>query len=273
MRQKWGQNFLVDRAVARRIVDALGDLQGRTVLEIGPGMGALTESLVGRAGRVTAVELDRDLARGLEERWGNRPDLLIVREDFLNWPLPALPPDLVVGNLPYSAANAILRKLLDWGAWKMGVFMVQKEVADRILADPDTTDYGVLTLAVQGKARVESLFDVMPGSFRPAPKVTSTVLRLSPLPRPLIRREETFFQVARAAFSQRRKMILNPLSHAFGLPKPSVESWLQGAGVDPKRRPQTLSLEDFNRLAEALPEEVKKIPGAGTPKGEPAPGE
>jgi 16S rRNA (adenine1518-N6/adenine1519-N6)-dimethyltransferase len=260
MRQKWGQNFLADADAARRIVEALGPENTERVLEIGPGKGALTQWLMGKSAGLTLVELDAELARVLQSRWGGLNQFDLIRQDFLKWPLPDWPERsvAVISNLPYSAANAILRRLLDWSAWKRAVVMVQREVADRIVAAPDTPAYGLLSLAVQGKARVQKLFDVSPRAFRPPPKVTSTVLRLEPLPRPLIVQEEKFFKTARAAFSQRRKMLLNSLAGGLDLEKSAVLPALERAGLDPARRPQTLTLEEFNRLAEALPLTVEE---------------
>ncbi len=252
MRQQWGQNFLNDDSVAREIVDSLPGKFPR-ILEIGPGRGALTQHLFGRAPEIVLVELDRQLAETLGRRWVAK-GFQIVNADFLDWPLPGWPPRscAIIGNLPYSAGNAIVRKFLDWNAWSHAVIMVQKEVADRMVAPPDTADYGLLSLAVQGKASVENLFDVAPGAFKPPPQVTSTVLRLTPLSSSLIRNEKRFFEIARAAFSQRRKMLLNNLSHGLALEKADVVAKLTARGIDPQRRPQTLSLEEFNTLAEVL---------------------
>jgi 16S rRNA (adenine1518-N6/adenine1519-N6)-dimethyltransferase len=141
---------------------------------------------------------------------------------------------------------------MDWAAWSEAVFMVQKEVAERIAAEPGSRDYGILSLAVQGKASVEKLFDVPPGAFTPAPKVMSTVFKLTRLKKSLLFNEETFFKVVHAAFGQRRKTLLNSLSHGLGREKPEVETALRNLGIDPTRRAETLSLDDFNRLSEVL---------------------
>lgn len=252
MRQPWGQNFLNDKSVAMEIVECLPSGLPR-ILEIGPGKGALTQHLFGRAPEIVLVELDRVLAEGLVRNWGPR-GYKIINEDFLNWTMPDWPLRScgVIGNLPYSAGNAIVRKFLDWSAWSCAVIMLQKEVADRMVAPPDTADYGLLSLAVQGKATVEKMFDVAPGAFKPPPQVTSSVLRLEPLPVSLIRNEKRFFEVARAAFSQRRKMLLNNLSHGLALEKSDVIAKLTARGIDPQRRPQTLTLEEFNKIAEVL---------------------
>jgi 16S rRNA (adenine1518-N6/adenine1519-N6)-dimethyltransferase len=254
MRQKWGQNFLKDASICRRIVDALRAGPADDVLEIGPGRGALTRFLAGKTATPTVVELDRALEPGLQEKWGTVPGVAVVQADFLEWPLPA-PADgnrRVIGNLPYNAANAILRKLLDWPGWSEAVVMVQKEVARRIVAGPGSKEYGILSLAVQCKAEAKLLFDAPPGAFSPPPQVTSTVLRLTRLARPRVAREEAFFRVLHAAFGQRRKTLVNSLSHGLDMEKPRVEAALKSRGLDPGARAETLSLEDFDGLSTVL---------------------
>lgn len=250
MRQKWGQNFLTDESMSRRIVNALRIVPGERVMEIGPGRGALTRWTLEKYPYLTAVELDSHLAENLRNRWGREPRIEIIQDDFLKWPLPPWPPGSVkiLGNLPYSAANAILRKILDWPSWREAVVMVQKEVAERILASPGSRDYGILTLAVRIKASPEKLFDVPPEAFRPRPRVMSTVLKLTRRSSSLVRREELFFRVLHAAFGQRRKTIVNSLSHGLGREKSGVEKILISSEIDPGARPETLSLEDYDRL-------------------------
>jgi 16S rRNA (adenine1518-N6/adenine1519-N6)-dimethyltransferase len=259
MRQKWGQNFLTDDGACRRVVDALGAGPEDAVLEIGPGRGALTRFLAGRVKALTVVELDRGLAEGARGRFRGRPGFQVEEADFLDWPLPDLPAGSlkVISNLPYSAANAILRKLLDWPAWRDAVVMVQKEVAVRITARPGSRDYGILSLAVQAKAEPKCLFDVGPRAFTPPPKVTSTVLRLTRLDVPRVKNEEAFFRVVHAAFGQRRKTLANSLSHGLELEKPAVEAALKAAGVDPGARAETLPLETYDLLSGLFPGEPK----------------
>jgi 16S rRNA (adenine1518-N6/adenine1519-N6)-dimethyltransferase len=178
----------------------------------------------------------------------------VVQSDFLDWPLPDRPVGSVkvVGNLPYSAANAILRKVLDWPAWSEAVVMVQKEVALRMVAPVGGDDYGILSLAVQSKAAPSVLFDVWPGAFTPQPKVVSTVLRLRRLETPRFHNEDAFFRVVRAAFGQRRKTLLNSLSHGLEMEKGKVEEALKSCGLDPGARAETITLEQFDRLAGAI---------------------
>lgn len=248
-RQPHGQNFLVDEDVARRIVELIEPAPGQAVLEIGPGRGALTKYLVETGADLTVVELETVMAADLRQKW---PRVNVVRADFVRWEMPPLPARSIklIGNLPYSAANAILRKFLDWPAWSVAAVMVQKEAADRIASPPDCADYGILTLAVQGKARVERMFDVPPSAFRPRPEITSTVLRLHPLPAPRILHEKRFFEVVHAAFQQRRKMLWNALSIGLKMEKPDVEARLRAAGIEHTRRAQTLTLEEFNAVTE-----------------------
>ncbi len=254
MRQKWGQNFLTNQKIAERIVRALPDENSATVLEIGPGRGILTQFLLEKTARLTVVELDQRLSDDLKMKWPGRPGFQVVCHDFLKWPLPDWPVNScqVIGNLPYSAGNAIVRKFLDWQAWETAVIMVQKEVADRMKAGPGTRHYGILSLAVQSKARVEKLFDVSPGCFHPPPKVMSTVLKLRRFPAPLIKKEEEFFQVVHAAFSQRRKTLVNSLSHGLHLDKTVVTECLEVLGINPVQRAETLTLNQFDQLSQRL---------------------
>jgi 16S rRNA (adenine1518-N6/adenine1519-N6)-dimethyltransferase len=249
MGRKWGQHFLSDGSVARRIVDALGAGPADAVLEIGPGRGALTKHLLGRTARLTAVEVDRALFEALSVRGAGVPGWSIVHRDFLKWPLPSDGPYRVIGNLPYNAANAILRKLLDWDQWTEAVVMVQKEVADRIQASPGGRDYGILSLAVQSRAGVELLFNVPPGAFRPPPRVMSTVLRLRRRTASRVADEAAFFRVLHAAFGQRRKTLLNSLAHGLDMGKDAVRTALEKEGIDPGRRAETLNLEEFDQLS------------------------
>jgi len=257
MRSKWGQNFLAEDGVARRIVGALGAGPSDDVLEIGPGRGALTRFLIGATKTLTAVELDRRLAEDLRRRWGSVPGVTIVQADFLDWPLAELAEGAdgslyVIGNLPYSAAGPILRKLLAWRGWSEAVVMVQREVARRIAAAPGSGDYGILSVSVQIKSEVEILFDVRPSAFRPQPRVFSTVLRLRRFPAPRVRDETAFFRVVHAAFDQRRKTLLNSLSHGLGIEKGRTEEALRTCGLDPAARPETVGWEGFDLLSRRL---------------------
>jgi 16S rRNA (adenine1518-N6/adenine1519-N6)-dimethyltransferase len=258
VRAPWGQNFLASPAVAKRIVAALGrshpDPEPGRVLEIGPGRGALTAPLLEQGVHVTAVELDANLVAGLNARWGAEPRLSVANADFLDWSFPPVEgsPYRVIGNLPYSAAAAIIQKVLAWTGWDRAVFMVQKEVALRITAQPGGKNWGLLALSVQSRANARRLFDVLPGAFRPAPKVTSTVFELDRLAKPRVECLDQFFKVAHAAFGQRRKTIVNSLSHGLGLDRETVASVLRALNLDPTRRPETFTLDDFERISKML---------------------
>jgi len=207
---------------------------------------------------VTAVEIDALLAEALEERWRGKAGFRVIRKDFLDLALsdlsfPGGKID-VIGNLPYAVTSPILQKVLEWPHWRRAVFMVQKEVADRIRSKPGSKDYSVLTVSVQSRASVEKLFDVAPGSFKPAPKVTSTVIRLTPLQKPLFAPEEEgmFFRTAKAAFAQRRKMAVNSISRTLKIPPDKAREALTRCGLSPTARAETISVGDFARLARVL---------------------
>lgn len=250
VRAKWGQNFLSHAPTARRIVEALDAGPSDRVLEIGPGRGALTGPLAVDGVKLTAVELDKELAEALRRRF---VQVETVNADFLKWPLPPADGMLVIGNLPYSVAGPILRKVLDWPGWRRAVFMVQKEVGLRMIAQPGGKEYGLLSLAVQSKATAKRLFDVGPANFKPRPLVTSTVIALEPLPSLPLDDEKKFFEVAHAAFGQRRKTLINSLSHGLGLEKEEVGKILEKLKIDPTRRAETVTLQDYVRLARLLP--------------------
>ncbi len=255
--RKLGQHFLINHSIADRIADACRLAPDDDVVEIGPGKGFLTEHLVKRPGRHRAVELDEALIEDLKRRFGPS-GWSVDHADFLAWEAPDLSgrPVTFVGNLPYNASAPILRRILGWSAWKLAVVMLQKEVAERVLAGPGSRDYGLLSLAVQVKAFTEPVCDVSRFCFRPPPKVESMVVRLTPLPQSRLPEglaEERFFAVARAAFSQRRKMIVNPLAAGLHLGKDAVLKALGEAGIEPGLRAEDVDLESYIRLARALP--------------------
>lgn len=254
MRSRWGQNFLASPGVCRRIVDALNPDPAARVFEVGPGKGALTEHLLPRVGDLTVVELDTHLADTLKARWGYHAHFHVANRDFLEWDFPSnsIGPVQFIGNLPYSAAAAIVQKVLTWDGWDRAVFMVQKEVAERMTAQPGGREWGLLALSVQSRARTRVLFHVPPGAFRPKPQVVSTVIEMfRAVPAP-VERIEPFFRVARAAFGQRRKNLLNSLSHGLGADKPAVAAVLAAAGLSPTQRPETVDVEGFKRLTNLL---------------------
>lgn len=261
MRTPFGQNFLASVPAAKRIAESLHCTEEDRVIEIGPGQGALTLHLIPRCAALTVIELDHSLADLLTRRWGHEPKLKVVSDDFMNWPFPAETerPYKVIGNLPYSAAAAIVQKVLSWSGWDQAVFMVQKEVALRMTAAPGGKDWGLLALSVQSRAKARRLFDVSPGAFRPPPQVDSTVVSFERLPVPRVTDLDAFFKIAHAAFGQRRKTIANSLSHGLGTDRTTIETILKGLQIDSARRAETLTIEEYDRISNHF----GRHPGAG----------
>ena len=258
-RKRFGQHFLEPAWVAR-LIDAVAPSADDTFLEIGPGRGALTVPLAARAGRVIAVELDRDLVATLAPRLP--PNVRLVGADFLEVDVPALlqgerTPLRVVGNLPYNVASPILFRLLeqarDGCVLHDAALMLQREVADRLLAGPGEPDYGAMSIQVQLLADVERVLSLPPGAFRPPPKVHSAVVRLRFRPPQVdVGTRPVFERVVRGVFLQRRKTLANalkPVAASFGR---SPSEILDKAQLDGRRRPETLSLEDIARLSQAV---------------------
>jgi 16S rRNA (adenine1518-N6/adenine1519-N6)-dimethyltransferase len=257
-RKRFGQHFLEPAWVAK-LVDSLDARTGDTFLEIGPGRGALTAPLSGRVAKLVAVEIDRDLAAALPSRL---PSVRVVRADFLDVDLPALLreehlPVRVVGNLPYNVSSPILFKLLhdadDGRLLSDATLMLQKEVADRLVARPGSSDYGALAIQVALLADAERVLSLPPGAFRPPPKVKSAVVRLRFRPPSIdVGDRSTFEKLVRGLFLQRRKTVANalePVAHSIGR---SATELIERAGVDRRLRPGALSLDDMARLARAM---------------------
>jgi 16S rRNA (adenine1518-N6/adenine1519-N6)-dimethyltransferase len=254
-RKRFGQNFLVSPGVIRKIVDAVAPRAGDTVVEIGPGLGALTEPLLERVEQLHVVEIDRDLIARLRERFA--PERLVIHEgDALAFDFGALKgagPLKIVGNLPYNISSPLLFHLADYGDRVAEMhFMLQKEVVDRMVAAPATSDYGRLSVMLQYRYYMERLFIVPPGSFNPAPKVDSAVVRMIPLdpkklgPGATVNDAALFARLVAAAFGQRRKMLRNTLKEFGG------EALLEAQGLAPTARAEELAVADFVRLANAL---------------------
>ena len=252
------QNFLVDPAVARKIVDLCRVEPGDTVIEVGPGLGALTGLLLERAGRVHAVELDRNLAERLGVEYGARPGFALHTGDILRVSLRDLVPEgkaVVVGNLPYAITSDLVLWMLDQhDRIRRAVVLMQREVAARLTAEPGSRKAGSLTLAVRYRALAEPLLDVPPTAFRPAPKVVSTLVLFRFLDQPAVKPkdEQFFFRVIRAAFGERRKTLVNALVAGLALPRDQVVDAVQAAGLDLRVRGERLDLESFRRLADHL---------------------
>ncbi|MGH7815915.1 MAG: 16S rRNA (adenine(1518)-N(6)/adenine(1519)-N(6))-dimethyltransferase RsmA [Candidatus Binatia bacterium] len=239
-RKRFGQHFLHDPAVLRRIIDAIDPAPGDKVVEIGPGQGALTRALLERLDRLTAIEIDRDLAAGLAREFAPQR-LAVVVADVLEHDFSAYPPGLrVVGNLPYNISTPILFHLARHAHRVRDLhFMLQREVVERMVAKPSTPDYGRLSVMLQVRFTMQKLFTVAAGAFRPPPKVESAVVRLVPLPDISI--PEDFANIVRKAFSARRKTLRN----ALGLSPCDFDKLV----LDPKLRPENLSPADYVRIA------------------------
>ncbi len=257
MGRRLGQHFLFDPTILDRIVDALDPTPADTVLEVGPGKGTLTARLAPRVGRVVAIEKDRGLAQSVRRTQGEGQgsDVRIIAGDALDidWhelvstePAPSAlrPPTFkVVGNIPYAITSPLIDKALTPPMPERIVFLVQKEVADRLSASAGTRAYGALTVGVQTAARVERLFVVRAGAFRPSPEVDSAVVRLTPHAEPAVTRVQAadFRSFVTALFGQRRKQIARSLRTATGLEKGAVHSVLAQVGVEPTDRVEVLT--------------------------------
>ncbi|MCU0507857.1 MAG: 16S rRNA (adenine(1518)-N(6)/adenine(1519)-N(6))-dimethyltransferase RsmA [Anaerolineae bacterium] len=248
-----GQNFLVDPAHRARIVYAADLTRGDTVLEVGPGPGVLTELLAEQAGRVVAVELDDRLIPFLRERFAGQPHVSIVHADILETNPAELTegrPYKVVANLPYYITSAVIRHLLESNpAPDVLVLTVQREVAERMVAQPP--EMSLLALGTQFYATGKIVARIPAGAFYPVPKVESAVVRLDRRAEPVASdiTADQFFAVARAGFSQPRKQLRNSLAAGMGIAPAEAEEWLGQAGVDPKRRAETLTLGEWAEVA------------------------
>ena len=257
-----GQNFLTAAWVPERIAESAGLDEGTGVLEIGPGVGCLTEQLSLRAGKVLAVELDKALKPVLAETLRGRDNVEILFGDVLKQDLPALVGERLTGlrpvvcaNLPYNVTSPLLTAFLEAECFEEITVMVQREVAQRICAGPGTAQYGAFSILCQWYSETELLFDVPPSCFVPQPKVTSSVIRLTrrrekPFP---VRDEALLFRCIRAAFNQRRKTLANALSAGIGgLGKDQAEEILANCGFDPRIRGEAVDLAGFVRIADGI---------------------
>jgi 16S rRNA (adenine1518-N6/adenine1519-N6)-dimethyltransferase len=251
-RKRFGQHFLHDRRVIERILLALSPREGERIVEIGPGEGALTLPLLARTGRLTAIEIDRDLIPRLREAAAGIGTLEVVEADALTIDLGALAAGgmlRLVGNLPYNISTPLLFHMLDHASVVTDMhFMLQKEVVDRMGAGPGGKVYGRLSVMLQARCTVEPLFMVPPGAFRPPPKVDSAVVRLVPLPPAQIGVADRamFDRVVRAAFAQRRKTLRNALQQL------ASSAQLEAAGIDPGARAEDIEVAAFIGLANTL---------------------
>ncbi len=250
VRKRFGQHFLHDPAVIRRIIDAVAPAAGERIVEIGPGRGALTWGLLERAEALDVIEIDRDLAHALRTDPRGMGRVHVHAEDVLETDFQKLrgdgPPLRVIGNLPYNISTPVLFRLLGQRSAIADMhFMLQKEVVDRMAAASGGKEYGRLTVMLAAYAAVERLFDVGPGAFKPPPKVWSAMARLRPAPAPrfAIGSDAALKTLVTAAFSHRRKTLRNGLKSFLG------ETDFESCGIDPGRRPETLEPAEFGRLA------------------------
>ncbi|MCR4805421.1 MAG: 16S rRNA (adenine(1518)-N(6)/adenine(1519)-N(6))-dimethyltransferase RsmA [Clostridia bacterium] len=265
-----GQNFVTDPAVTEGILQAAGAGPEDLVIEVGPGLGVITSRAAQNCGKLVAIEIDKKLLPILAETVGWQPNVKILNEDFLQTDLEALVaaesllPDgrraehvRLIGNLPYYITTPILNKLMALpGLFTSITIMVQKEVAEKLMAQPRAKNYGVISIHVQYYCEIEYIMDVPKEVFLPQPKVDSSVLTLHVRKSPAakVADEAKFFEVVKAGFAQRRKTLSNALTGALGKTRDQVLAALEAAGIDPKRRAETLSIEEFaeatNRLME-----------------------
>ena len=271
-RKRFGQHFLVDQAAIEKIVDLVCSLESDLVLEIGPGRGALTRSLAARLGRLVAMEIDRDLAEFLRRRFSG-PGFRLIEADILQLDLRGVAQEenteklMIVGNLPYNITAPLVFRLLEQVDYVgKAILMLQREVARRLVAQPGAKDYSLLSVMLAMHAHAEIRLEVGRKSFRPVPKVESTVVELEFFSncRYPVRDEGMFRRVVRTAFAQRRKMLRNSL---LGLvpqgERQELEAIAGGAFIDLKRRPETLSLEEFGMLSDAFSAAASERPEIG----------
>jgi 16S rRNA (adenine1518-N6/adenine1519-N6)-dimethyltransferase len=256
-RKRLGQHFLHDRRVLERIADALQLAGTETVVEIGPGQGALTELLVERLprGRLVAVEIDRDLVPVLRKRYAGHENVEIVEGDVLDISLASLGGEgfVVAGNVPYYITTPILFHALERPRASRSVFLVQREVAERVVSPPGSKEYGALSVNVQAVAHGEMLGLVPPGAFRPPPKVDSAILAITPRSDPVIApdEEDRYRRFVQAAFGLRRKQMRRVVRTVLGVGPEAADALLGAAEIDPEVRPEVLAPEDFARLVRA----------------------
>ncbi len=256
--RRYGQNFLTESWVPRTIVERAGLNSSHGVLEIGPGLGALTWQMSGAAGHVVAVEVDKTLGPVLAETLHGLDNVTLVEGDILKTDLTALVArhfsgltPVVCANLPYAITTPVLTCLLDAGLFESITVMVQREVAQRLCARPGTPEYGAITVYARVRAETEILFDVPPNCFTPRPQVTSSVIKLTRRDIPL-RDPKWFSRVVRAAFGQRRKTLANALSGTVGLTKIRLAEVILSCGISPSSRGETLDIPSFESLSYAL---------------------
>jgi 16S rRNA (adenine1518-N6/adenine1519-N6)-dimethyltransferase len=263
IRKSLGQHFLTDQAVLGRIAGALEATGSETILEIGPGRGALTKHLLAKAGRLVAVEYDRALAARLRTEYAHEPHVRVVEADVLASPLADIAGTadyLLVGNVPYYITTPILFHALRQPRPRRAVFLVQKEVADRLVASPGSRTYGALSVNVQAVATVARLFRVPAGAFHPPPRVDSAVVRVEPRADPVVAldEEDRFRVFVQGAFSFRRKQMRRVVRSLCAVSPKVADAVLTASEIDGGARPETLAPHDFARLMRATERAVSR---------------
>ncbi|QAA30687.1 16S rRNA (adenine(1518)-N(6)/adenine(1519)-N(6))-dimethyltransferase RsmA [Clostridium manihotivorum] len=260
-----GQNFLVDDSVLEDIVNGAEVTEEDVVIEIGPGVGTLTAQLLKKAKKVIAIELDDELVPILQNELGENPNFQLIHKDALKVDFNELIGDeksvKLVANLPYYVTTPIIVRLLNEGYnFKSLTVMIQKEVAERINSEPNCKEYGSISVLVQYYCDTNIIRYVSPNCFIPRPKVESVVIRLDRLEKPRVelRSEKLFFDVVRSSFNMRRKTLWNAVK-SIGLPKENMERAFESSGIDQKRRGETLSIEEFAALSDAIYDEKDKV--------------
>jgi 16S rRNA (adenine1518-N6/adenine1519-N6)-dimethyltransferase len=247
-RKRFGQHFLHDRNVVEKIINAVNPQPGQTIVEIGPGLGAITLSLLDRIGELHVIELDRDLAKIISDQCKNIGKLYLHNADALEFDFCKISEKSirVIGNLPYNISTPLIFHLLDQlECISDMVFMLQEEVVDRMNADPGTRTYGRLSVMVQAQCRVQKLFHVGPGSFNPPPKVESAIVKLVPHKTPVtdIKNHDTFNIIVRESFNQRRKTLRNAIKNFLDTKQ------IESLEIDPGMRPEQLTIQQFAKLS------------------------
>ena len=248
-----GQHFLFDLNITRKIVNYAGNLEGMNIIEIGPGPGGLTQAILEKnINKLTVIEFDERAIAGLQELQQHYPKLEVMSGDALEQDLREITPAprVIMSNLPYNISTKLLTNWLDYAdEFEFMILMFQKEVAERLYAVPRTKDYGRLSVITQWLAKVENLFDLPPSVFTPPPKVTSSVVKITPYKTPLYPADKKKMEnVLRTAFGQRRKMLRSSLKPVL----PDVEAQLTAIGIKPTARAEELSVEDFTKIANLL---------------------
>jgi 16S rRNA (adenine1518-N6/adenine1519-N6)-dimethyltransferase len=259
-RKRWGQHFLVDRNILNKVVRAAELEKGDVILEIGPGMGEMTLALARQVNKVIAVEIDRELVKILKEKTADLPNIIVIEGDILKISFEELYRQghqqlKVVANLPYQISTPLLFGFIESrDLFSTLTLMLQREVAERMIASPGGKDYGPLSVFTQSVSDLSIQFYIKPSAFFPPPKVESAVIHMVWKERPLVRGEEEgwFKKVVKGCFGYRRKRLINALRHADLLLPEDLEKRIEKIGIDSQRRPETLTIQEFARLADAL---------------------